>query len=1102
MCNAAAISVQRETFVNLSRNQTGEQLPQVVVDLIVNITLTCCTNQASNFSQSQFCAPMKDLGGLLGNSAILTQLASASTSNQVPKASSCRKAGAAMSALLQILQLQRQMNTSTLPPQFAQAAFAMVSTCCPFLQRSLPLCNLAVLALGRLQQSVLSAEVMQDLYLRQFECSPYVPQLLRTQKAIEDSLHQTIAGVSLLMRMAEVMQQLERSVKTTNAELAVEGGQFLSLRQLSAGFRFVLCSAMYAPAGRNDSKPCGIYCKSLKEVNRVAGYVAGFYAEHGVAVLSPLDPLAGALTLMAMSCSDTFGDTCLLVNGTETVYISPPEMNTTAITTTVTSSTEDESSLLCQSTTERYFCLDLTCPHPMLKQTNHSRRWDDDVKNLSGEVYGVLRTAFPTLGDIGEDNITQLVLPCGVSCSAELFTKEQSQQSRTVVLVMAWVVIAFTLFAIISFFLNRKKLNKYPTRILFYINLCYLLGNVGPIGQQFTDYETFVCNDDGTLRTREPHSSGLCTFLFSMMYFFLASSLFWWLCLTQAWYLTFRSFGDQKISFYFKHLEIAYHALVWPLALIMLVAMLGARYVDGVPLYGICFTAREEPWFNFMTIPVIIVGILGIPFLVLGALKARKYRRQINSLTRQGSALHSKRRAQNEEGLRLFLIRITFIIFSSFAHLLLQAAVAIYRKINWNTWEKKTRQKTLCQMTACCKNQCDGLGSDPDFAMFVLVLFFIEMQGIIMTLWIFNKQTWEKWRNVPSGMVRRLSSRESVFSIRSANGRTGSVLESSTTDSGITKKHTQMNRKGLSRMTSREFDSKFGVSENEKQAARFSPHSPSADTEETTVTDIVSPLASPGCKSTEGQSNGEMPNETARDSPGKFDQFKKRESRVRFMELGDVQLSPPHSSGVSPTHSPVNRRSLASVAGFLSRNSNSRQNSEVSPASVEKAAHQAGLHFEHYDSSPMLTKTHREKSVSVTSNTSIDSDTSSTSFTPSSILKKPRTSEGSVFTWSPGVATVLEDSSNSALATLDQFQTSTPMVVDTAEEKRRRFSENQVPAILSEQEESVSVSSQRRTNPAEEEKLDLTAAHEPSPTESFDGFDHDGRPILMLVSSV
>ena len=312
-------------------------------------------------------------------------------------------------------------------------------------------------------------------------------------------------------------------------------------------------------------------------------------------------------------------------------------------------------------------CFTPACPFPLHRTAV--------VSHFDSDVQAILRAGYhATL--ILVDNTTQFnpsVLPCGVKCITVTFTEDDEETMRIIIGVFGWLLFVVSLFALLTFYLNRERINKYPTKVLLFLNLTSAIGNFANLIQFFVDKKTYACYEDGTLRVGEPtdsdNGSRTCTLLFVLIFYNLLASLCWWLALTHAWYVTFErldmSQGHPEDN---NYLMKYYHIVAWPVPAVFTAVMLGNRFVDGFPLYGICYTINVDAWFNYLSIPIVVAGVLGLPFLVLGIRKLIHHRRHIDKMS------HVRRRPsqmkfRTNSSLRNFMMKLAFIIVMSFINL-------------------------------------------------------------------------------------------------------------------------------------------------------------------------------------------------------------------------------------------------------------------------------------------------------------------------------------------------------------------------------------------------------------------------------------------------
>ncbi|XP_065190245.1 uncharacterized protein LOC135821109 [Sycon ciliatum] len=598
----------------------------------------------------------------------------------------------------------------------------------------------------------------------------------------------------------------------------------------------------------------------------------------------------------------------------------PPQMNTSS----VQPPPSDNNSL----------CLNLTCPAYM-QETRIVGHIYPGVRNLSTQLQNAVKYLLPgcvnqSTIDRHRDALLLSILPCGLSCDTSqpgAFTAEQERHSRIVIQVFTWLSLLFTAFALVSFVINRENLNKYPTRIIVYINALYFLSSIVALVQVTgNEWRRYSCNEDNTVRTSEPRASDeggtgegrACAALFALNYFLLSSALLWWLCLTHAWYITFKAFDDQGLKERFRRYELVYHAFVWPTTLALMIGMLAWGKIDGVPIYGLCFTNEVAPWLYFMSLPVLVVGALGLPYLCLGTRMVLGFKGHIKKMARRSSIQSIERMKRNDSGLRTFLARTTLIIIVSFLHLLVQVAIAVYRLANDSHWKDEGEAYFLCVQTRCSSDAsvCEGLKPNPSLELFTLISVLINMEGIVLTWWAFNAQTWREWKSragSTTSLFKRLSSHkfnsgdlsaaQRVMGSNTSGAAAATATSSSLSDSFVkrdmkTRENTKHNVE-LTRfryaMSRDDFDHRY------KRPNGSSSEDPSATAANSHVRDSVfsTPTDETSFTSIDGAGGAHVENGTPtpeQDDPRR--DFKHANSRVHFStttDTSDVMITPPSS---------------------------------------------------------------------------------------------------------------------------------------------------------------------------------------------------------------
>ena len=151
--------------------------------------------------------------------------------------------------------------------------------------------------------------------------------------------------------------------------------------------------------------------------------------------------------------------------------------------------------------------------------------------------------------------------------------------------------------------ISGKAAKRYPSVIVFFLNLLFFVASIGWMFQFFPDMRTrIVCKRDGTARRSEPqsgfvlvvsdlvevwfslyniycylYSSGenhWCYIIFALVYFPTVASLVWFVILTYTWLVTQRLRDPQCARQVFDKQRSFFHLAAWCVPLVLSVACL------------------------------------------------------------------------------------------------------------------------------------------------------------------------------------------------------------------------------------------------------------------------------------------------------------------------------------------------------------------------------------------------------------------------------------------------------------------------------------------------------------------------------------------------
>ena len=128
---------------------------------------------------------------------------------------------------------------------------------------------------------------------------------------------------------------------------------------------------------------------------------------------------------------------------------------------------------------------------------------------------------------------------CGLRCQSPLLSSSEYDSVHSLIAGGATVSLLASLFAVFTFFVDWKGGSKYPARAIFYLNLCFVVANVGWLAQfsSHTARDDIVCRSDGVARHQEPGQGEnmSCVIIFILVYFFSQAAAIWTAVVCYSW---------------------------------------------------------------------------------------------------------------------------------------------------------------------------------------------------------------------------------------------------------------------------------------------------------------------------------------------------------------------------------------------------------------------------------------------------------------------------------------------------------------------------------------------------------------------------------------
>jgi smoothened protein len=165
---------------------------------------------------------------------------------------------------------------------------------------------------------------------------------------------------------------------------------------------------------------------------------------------------------------------------------------------------------------------------------------------------------------------------CALQCHNPIYTEEAHRKMSSFISHAATISLMATLFAVLTFIIDWRSSNRYPAVIIFYLNMCFLISNIGWLLQSVLSKgkNEIVCRSDNTSRYGEPGTpeNFYCLLVFLLIYYFSMASLVWFVNLAYAWDLSFQTTSSQRES---VNSKVAYfHLSAWSVPLMLTITIL------------------------------------------------------------------------------------------------------------------------------------------------------------------------------------------------------------------------------------------------------------------------------------------------------------------------------------------------------------------------------------------------------------------------------------------------------------------------------------------------------------------------------------------------
>ncbi|RWS05379.1 smoothened-like protein, partial [Dinothrombium tinctorium] len=355
-----------------------------------------------------------------------------------------------------------------------------------------------------------------------------------------------------------------------------------------------------------------------------------------------------------------------------------------------------------------------------------------------------VRCSLPLVGTDDSNIWYQDIEGCALQCYDPLYSHEDHRKIETFIFRGSILSFLCTLFCILTFLIDWKSSNRYPPVIIFYLNLCVMITNIGWLLQFFISggKREIVCRLDNTLRYGSSSSEGYCPLIFFLIYYFSMAALVWFVNLAYAWDRFFRRVNSLRE----KEIKSAayYHLSAWSIPVIFMLAIIILNEIDGNSLLGICFVGFRNGAmrFIFVLLPAILGLLIGSFFMIKCMITL--IRAKLTTAMVTNSRVHTK--------IKCNILRIGLFIVFAIGALTCTFVYHIYYHLNYWTWNDSLHEQIICSLNITSAlnphlkpSECK-MKSRPNLTFVYAQLIAIFGVGIATSSWVWTGATFATWR--------------------------------------------------------------------------------------------------------------------------------------------------------------------------------------------------------------------------------------------------------------------------------------------------------------------------------------------------------------------
>ena len=268
-----------------------------------------------------------------------------------------------------------------------------------------------------------------------------------------------------------------------------------------------------------------------------------------------------------------------------------------------------------QASNTPQLCFRQGCPFP-LKSTDNPSHWlqagNSFVSSLQNNLLHAFNYSKPS---------AFFKIPCGMACENIFVDRDDARAVDSLSGVLGVISVGFAIFALVAFFVNRRKITAIPIHVTVAINTTGLISTLATLPALLPAVQKKVaCHGDGTLRFGEPTAFNGCSFQSTIMLFSTVLMSFLFICMAHSWFVLANSLQRTRTMLARPpkvRIEAIYFGVSFALAITLTAAGMSRKDISGQLILNGCIIGHETVLY-FMTIPMCCATALVLCFLCIG----------------------------------------------------------------------------------------------------------------------------------------------------------------------------------------------------------------------------------------------------------------------------------------------------------------------------------------------------------------------------------------------------------------------------------------------------------------------------------------------------